>query len=246
MVLAGVVVGWFGFLAGFAVGPWVMCSDDCTAAPLNGIFLSGPLGLAAGSALGAIAWRMHWRRCSYLLAVAGASLAVLGLGVILSWPEPLREAEVVRGEVVDCSSPSLLSAASIAGWRATIASEQWMTPRPHWESDVQRMLARSDGVVLTVRAQQRQDFYRRREPWRYGRLDATGWRRDGKTERFYARFAGSNCAHYGRVRPGDFVLDWEASTVSPPDVLPTFLGLSVIKPVHPKWRPPTTARATSS
>jgi len=138
---------------------------------------------------------------------------------------------------LDCQSPPSMSSEGITRWRDIIRSEKRMTPRKDWESDVDRMVSITDGVGLTVRVLRKQEFLRRRKPWRYGRIDPTGWHGVDQSEHFFARFSGKDCTAYSRGETQYFALEWEASNVSPPDILPTFLGLYVINPVSREWRP---------
>src|SRR5204863_369748 len=91
-IVAAAVVGLFGLLGGSCFGPSYFSVDGMgTAAPLNGIFLSGPAGVALGVALGVVASRRNWRPLMFggmlLLVSAGALLG----GMALNWPESYVE-----------------------------------------------------------------------------------------------------------------------------------------------------------
>ncbi|PYQ29663.1 MAG: hypothetical protein DMF56_11930 [Acidobacteria bacterium] len=239
-IVAAAVVGLFGLLGGSCFGPSYFSVDGMgTAAPLNGIFLSGPAGVALGVALGVVASRRNWRPLMFggmlLLVSAGALLG----GMALNWPESYVEGYELEGEISACRSPLLLRDQAVSQWRKTLSSERWMKPRRGWEADLDRLIAHSDGVVLTVKVHRRRDFYQHREPWRYGRIDPTGWRRKSNTAEFFARFAGPDCAAYRLGERRYFMEESELRGEYLPDTLPPFLGLPLITPVSPEWRPPT-------
>jgi hypothetical protein len=237
VLVAAILIGLFAFLGGFYVGPRFLCVDDCPSAPLNGIFTSGPLGLLIGAIVGLLAWLRRWPSPRFFVVVGVTSVVALAGGTCLSWPEPFLESRLIEGEVVRCGAPVDLSSAARTRWRGYIADSPWMRPRDGWEADIGRLLQADPGVVLTIHLRGRKDFYRRREPWHYGLISTAGWKRDTKTDQFFARFSGGACSSYQLGQTLDFKLDWEASTVSPPDILPAFLGLYVVNPVPKVWRP---------
>jgi hypothetical protein len=44
--------------------------------------------------------------------------------------------------------------------------------------------------------------------------------------------AGDSCVAYHPGTSGTYALEWLASSVSPPDILPPFFGLKVMQPVR--------------
>jgi len=74
-------------------------------------------------------------------------------------------------------------------------------------------------------------LYRSAKPWSAGKLVTSGWKHDGRTKDFFASYAGDSCAAYGPGTRSTYAVDWLASAVSPPDLLPSFLGLEVLQPV---------------
>jgi hypothetical protein len=240
-IVAAAVVGLFGLLGGSCFGPSYFSVDGIgTAAPLNGIFLSGPVGVMLGALLGAAASLRNWRSWVFAGVLVLVAVGVLLGGMALNWPESYVEGRQIEGEISACRSPLLLRDEAVSQWRKTLSSEQWMKPRPGWEADLDRLIAHSDGVVLTVKVRKRRDFYQHREPWRYGRVDPTGWRRKSNTEEFFARFAGPGCTAYRLGERRYFMEEsGEISGEDLPHTLPRFLDLHVITPVAPEWRPPT-------
>jgi hypothetical protein len=72
-------------------------------------------------------------------------------------------------------------------------------------------------------------------------LVTSGWRSDNETRDFFARFAGSDCRTYDDLGMRHFRQEWEPSPITPPDILPTFLGLYVVTPTTEDWQPRETA-----
>ena len=95
------------------------------------------------------------------------------------------------------------------------------------------MLERDPGVVVLMLVHHRWDVYEQRKPWNRGRLRATSSDRVA-VEGYFAR--GASCSQFTHGHRVFYSPDWEASSLSPPDILPTFLGLHVLQPVPGKFR----------
>ena len=142
---------------------------------------------------------------AFVAALITAAAAVAGVTLYLSLPRDRWEGFVIDAEIRDCQSPA-----------------------------VPRLLERDRGVVLSMTVSRRWDIYEHRKPWNRGRLYAKS-SRTTTTERYFARVENGSCSqfHYGDRRM--YAPEWEESNVSPPDVLPTLLGLYVLKPVPARF-----------
>lgn len=98
------------------------------------------------------------------------------------------------------------------------------------------MLRDDPGVVLTLSVHRTRDVYRQAKPWNRGQLRATRWSSINEDQRYFARFAGAGCDGYPIGQRRLFAPEWEASSVSPPDILPPLLGLSVLEDVPPNFQ----------
>lgn len=227
----GVIAGYFG--------PIFLCRD-CTDAPLNGLFISGPAGLLVGIGIAVLSVRLRLRTLSAIVATGAVLIALLGIA--LGLPEPRVVGEVVRANVVGCSRPAELVPAAVARWRALLAGNSSMD---RFEIDqVPKMVSQSHGVVLSINVRARKEFFRHREPWRYGAVTAGAWKPEAKTEQVFARYAGGDCAQYSLNSNVIFAREWQSSNVTPPANLSAFLGLYSVYPVTSEWSP--TAPLSSS
>jgi hypothetical protein len=98
------------------------------------------------------------------------------------------------------------------------------------------MLQRDHGVVVTLLIHRRWDIYERRKPWVAGQLIAKTSNETKNVEKYFARIATQSCAAYSTGLRKTYMPEWEASSVSPPDILPTFLGFPVLKDVPARYR----------
>jgi hypothetical protein len=229
-------LGLLGFVFGFAVGPmWL--SPHSNIAPIIGIFYTGPAGFVVGLFAGA--W-VSYRRlgpssCLYVFVVS-ATAVVFG-SLYLCLPKPLWVGFIIDAELNSCMpAEAAVPAAFERMERHVAAFEGWRQPRPGWREDILRMLRTRPGVVLTVVVHRRREIEEETVPWKRGQVSARKWVRLGVREKYFARFAGSRCSDYRLGEDGYFAPEWEASDVSPPDILPTFMGLFVLEAVPEKFQ----------
>jgi hypothetical protein len=160
-------------------------------------------------------------------------------GALLYWrpPEGRWQGLLIDAEVRGCDPPSAFASEAMARWTDPLSEEAaWRSPRSGWKEDVPLMLEKDRGVVLTLFVHRKRDVYEQGKPWSDGRLRAHGWKSIGELEPYFARFAGPSCDGYPLGARRFFSPEWEASSVSPPDILPTFLGLRVLQDVPPQFR----------
>ena len=81
VVLAMLIIGCTGFMGGYFGGPLI--GRDGTAGPLNGIFISGPIGVVVGAAVGGFSVDRKWEASRYCATVAVSALAMAALGTLL-------------------------------------------------------------------------------------------------------------------------------------------------------------------
>jgi hypothetical protein len=218
--VAGLVLGLIGFSRGF-FGPL-------------GIFGAGPLGFVLGVAVGAAAALSRFRTVTFLLTLLASGVVWSGVTLYWSLPGDRSQGLISDAETRGCDLPGTFVAEAIARWERSNAYNA--PPRPGWKEDVLRMLENDRGVVLTLFVHRKREVYEQRKPWNRGQLRATRWKSVGELERYFARFAGASCQGYPVGARRFFSPEWEASGVSPPDILPTFLGLNVLEDVPPQFR----------
>jgi hypothetical protein len=79
---AAAIVAIAGFVGGYFGTFWL--GRYGSAAPLNGIFISGPVGLFVGGAVGIVTFLRNSRFLVYALSVVVAAIAMLSAGVLLN------------------------------------------------------------------------------------------------------------------------------------------------------------------
>lgn len=229
------LLGSVGFLCGY-FGPLAL-SPEANQGPLLGIFITGPLAFAFGIVFGVIAAALNIRNSTFIALLALCAVLTASITLYLSLPEDRFQGYVVDAEIRGCQSPERYVAAAEARWDTWNAETTWRSPRQHWKNDIPRMLERDKGVVLSLLTHRRWDIYEQRKPWNRGRLRVTQSAPRRESENYFARAPDRSCSDF---RIGDrriYAPEWEASAVSPPDILPTFLGLYVLEDVPQKFRP---------
>jgi hypothetical protein len=229
-VIAAIVLGATGFLCGY-FGP-LMLNPDANDAPLFGIFITGPLGALLGATIGIVAAASSLSRQSFAAILAALALMTAGLILYLSLPEDRLDGFVIDAETVACEGPTSLVDEATARWEKWNSETQWRTPRPRWREEISGMIARDRGVVLRMVARRRWEIYKQRKPWNRGRLVLYPSRKQ-VSERYFVR---GSCDAYRTGTRDLYAPQWEASSVTPPDILPTFLGLDVLEPVPERYR----------
>jgi hypothetical protein len=229
---AAATLGAIGFACGF-YGPLAF-NPEANQGPLLGIFISGPLGLGVGVFLGSVAAILRLRPVAFVLVLAAAGIVVGTSTLYYSLPKSRWQGFVIDAEVHGCTSADPFVAAAVARWDTS--NPAWRTSRLGWKEDVPRMLQADRGVVLTLLVHRRDDVYAEQKPWNRGRLTSRRLNALPRFQPYFARFAGSSCADYSIGTRRLFAPQWEASNVSPPDVLPTLLGLFVLADVPPEFQ----------
>jgi hypothetical protein len=154
---------------------------------------------------------------------------------VLCLPEPELRARILDAEVRGCEPPGPLADAATKQWETRIASTS-TPPRPSWKRDAARMLGADPGVVLDLTIVRERAVYEKRRPWNRGARFAAPWRESGKSQRFFARWAGASCDNYANIGRNVFLPSSAATGAWPPDQLPNYLGLELLGPVPPEYR----------
>jgi hypothetical protein len=231
--------GWDPFLTFPAIGGLLLGAVGLSGGFYGQVGTTAlPLGAALGVVVGLAAAILNWRIPAFLatLIVSGAALTAADLYWRL--PEDRAQGFIVDAEVRGCDIPAALVGEAVARWeRSNVADAGWRSPRAGWKEELPRMLENDRGVVLTLLVHRKRDVAEQRKPWNTGELSATRWDSVEKVDRYFARFAGPTCAGYPSGGRRFFSPEWEASAVSPPDVLPSFLGMFVLQDVPPRFQP---------
>jgi hypothetical protein len=229
-LIASISLGILGFIAGY-FGPLYL-NPTGNQGPLLGMFAGAPAGLMLGLVLGVAMMRAG--RGAFVAAVGIAAVAVVAGVLFLSLPEDRLEVQVVEGTVTQCAAPAAFVDAAAAKWSSS--GDQEPVRGSSWRDQIPAMLARDRGVVVTLRVEHRWSIWRQRKLWNANALRATT-SPGNSTENFFMR--NVDCAEPA-VQAGrrvESAAQWEVSSVSPPDLLPTFLGLHVLRPVPETFRP---------
>ena len=225
------LLGLVGFMCGY-FGP-ILLNPTANQGPLLGIFITGPLGVIAGLILGTIVELKRPQKAIAIPLIAALILSALTL--YRSLPEDLYQGFIIDAEVIGCERPASFVSAAVARWDSIKSTSDYKV-RSEWKSDIIRMITTGKGAVLKLKVHRKKKIYEQRTPWNRGHLVASAWEPVGVTENYFIRDQGGSCSD---IRVGQRALYspiWEASQVSPPDVLPTFLGFHTLQPVPPKFQ----------
>jgi hypothetical protein len=225
--------GIVGFLSGF-IGPMIF-NPSANQGPMLGIFITGPAAFVVGGLFGAISAfnKLSTRHNLYALIVC--SVFVTGFLINVSVPEPRTLGFVVDAEIRDCKFAESAVDGAIARWDKTTWSESYQ-PRPNWKADISNMVKRDKGVILDLFIFRKRKLYENQKPWNRGQRAASDWQDENNITSYYARFAGASCADYTDRTRKLYSPSWEASSLSPPDILPTFLGFYVLESVPEQYK----------
>jgi hypothetical protein len=228
--LAGAsAMGFVGFICGY-LGP-VYLNPDANAGPLLGIFITGPLGALIGALVGIGGALARLRLATFAILVAVCASIVAGATLYKALPEDRWDGTIIDASIRECRTPDTLVAGAVAKWDRWNGKSTWRVPRPGWKEDVADMLQRDKGVVLVMFVYRERKVLRQRKPWNRDILHATAWQENGRMEMYFDRSTQGSCAPYPFGRSAFYSAAWEASDVSPSDVVPSFLGLSVLRDV---------------
>ncbi len=227
------VLGCTGFICGY-YGP-IILNPGANQGPLFGIFISGPISLFVGIFLGLVAGFAGLKGRANAFALGAASLIVSAVTLTMSLPTPRYVGFIVDAEIRGCKQPGELVADRVAWWNKTQDTKDW-SKRLGWEEDVDRIIKKDTGVVLDMWVYRERKLYEQRKFWNRGKVEATAWSAENKSKQFYTRNLGGSCSKYIYGMRKLYFPQWETSTVSPPDNLPTFLGLHVLQDVPVEYQ----------
>ncbi|MEW6743962.1 MAG: hypothetical protein AB1486_14520 [Planctomycetota bacterium] len=231
----GAAAGVAGLICGY-FGTFLLAAEPSNVAPVIGILITGPLGLALGAVVGAL---LGLTRCPTIVVVPILALVAGGtaaLALVATRPTFEPAAELVEGTIVSCNPVTELLAQRLEHWRSeaqrvTVAG--FANVRPGWEEDVPAMAAARPGVVLTIHRRHGAWFEER--AWGWGTRDRRlgPWVADARTEQVFLPTSIDPSTFVPDGLESRFLLVWERSDDYPPTVLPEFLGLHVIREVPP-------------
>jgi hypothetical protein len=187
------VLGITGFLCGF-IGPMVL-APDANQGPMVGIFISGPGGVLLGVILGGLVKLAGWTpsRSRQALQACAVLLAIVTLYFCI--PMPSYRADVVEGEIRSCIPAGSLRDKAIKDLKHTSAGHRPSKPI-NWEEKFDHAIGEKPGVVLTVHMTRFSRVFEKQARWNRGDLLAKDWKAADKDVRYFADYAGSDCAQY--------------------------------------------------
>jgi hypothetical protein len=236
IAVAAGVLGTVGFLCGF-IGP-LKLNPSANQGPLTGIFFTGPGGFLLGILLAILPPFRGWRPPAFAGLITVVALLVGASTLYGSLPEDRYQGSLVDATVEGCMPPTALVDVAERTWtRYNLQDQAWRTPWPNWQSTLSQAAASPDGVVLRLHIHRTRKIYELRKPWNYGRLSATRWKSVERSENHYSRQNGASCTQYTLGERRIYAPAWEPSDVSPPDILPTYLGLYVLQAAPPRFLP---------
>jgi hypothetical protein len=238
LLLWPLALGALGFAAGF-FGPLVF-SPDANQGPLLGILITGPGGALLGLVLGLAVRLLRLPAVIEWQLLIGAAAFLLFATLYASLPEPRVRGYVIEAEVRGCGTPVQALDRGLRHWERILAGAP---ARSGWQEDARRSAMIDPGVVLSMSIVRRINIYEHRKPWNRGRITAGDPRAPSSPRRYYARYAGRDCARYAA---GTRALYYAAFSTAPPvhdprEWPPTtdiaaFLNLQVIEPIPDEYR----------
>jgi len=232
MLAGAAVLGAVGFTCGF-FGPIVL-SPEANQGPLLGIFITGPLGVVVGAALGLLSLALRLSGSAFVRALTACAVVGGGATLFAALPEDRTLGFVIDAEVVECTSPDTKLEEARGSWERVLASYPTDRQRKGWREEGAALLAKDPGAVVTLEVRRRWDVRERRKPWNRGAMVLRDRGAQGR-ERYFARGAEA-CASLVPGTQARYAPEWEYASVSPPDILPTFLSLHVLHPVPERFR----------
>jgi hypothetical protein len=232
-LVSALLLGGVGFICGY-FGP-IYLNPSSNLGPITGIFFTGPGGCVLGLILGLFASRARIGPVGFGVLLLLAAIGVAGGSLYLSLPGANDIGFIIDAEIKDCKPPAEYRAEVLDRIRR-MEEGGWRPLRPGWAEDFDRLAAKDPGVVLTLLVHRKRRVYEQGNPWNKGELRASAWDSPKAPERYYARYAGPGCSAYPLGTRRFFAPDWEASHVSPPDILPSYMGFYVLEDVPEKFR----------
>jgi hypothetical protein len=232
-------LGVTGFAAGF-FGP-IALNPEANQGPLLGIFITGPLGILSGLAIGTVC-RFAPVTDAFRQRMLVGLCAVLGLGTLYAClPEPAVRGYVIEANLEACTAPSHAFEAALEDWEDAVARVTWATPPANWKDVARRNVERDTGAIMTMRVVRRTAIYEHRKPWNSGTKTAGPWETVDDAERYYVGDGATSCAEYA-ARGSDLYTPFSDSTYGspsrewPPTDTTGFLRLSELGPVPAEYR----------
>jgi hypothetical protein len=235
ILLWALILGGTGLATGF-FGPLTFV-PEANQGPLLGLIVTGPAGFVLGIVLGTLFRFLPVERAFNLKALCGGAMLVALVTLSFSMPEPRVVAYALDAELEGCTSPEASAPEAIQYWERRVAAAPWATPRGGWKESAPQMLRNSGGVVLHLRVRRTNPIREHRKPWNRGYIDAAGWRTEGESRAFYARYAGSACDAYGAPRTSVYYDTMQSSTDWPPREPGGFLDLITVRRVPQHLQP---------
>lgn len=236
------VCGVVAFVFGAFAQDWLLA--DATPMSFLVGFITAPTAFMIGIVLGVLSelsgLKASTDRMLLLFAIPIMAVATLLL-VIFRYTEFSPEAYLVEAEITGCEKPQDVIEEKNGYWRDQIAENRrrgGRNPRPDWQQDVPRMLRETPGLVLSLHVVQESAV--RIHRWRWGDvwLKADPWTTVDQTKKVFAHGdagLGTSCDQIAQGKAGFWALNWEQSEGFPPEALPEFLSLYVIKPVPAEY-----------
>ncbi len=228
-LLGAIALGVVGFLSGF-LGPMIL-NPGANQGPMLGIFMTGPGGFVLGWVIGyvfaekGLGWRKQVKTFC-LVAIGGGGLILF---FCLFANSDIRRGIILDGEIRGCQSSEKLAAEKVTEWRDHFQRVDYLTPRPGWEKDLDRMVAEDQGVIIELFIHRQWALYEKTKPWNRGEIRSQTSNRDTKkTLTYYSRINGSSCSDYPIGRRQLFHPRREPAKTNPPDSLPAFLKMPVL------------------
>lgn len=233
LTVSALLLGAVGFLCGVIAPPILDPASDQGAE--LGIQVTGPLAFLAGMVFGLIPAVRRMTHLRFAAWLAGLAAITFACTLYLSWPDDRWRGFVVDGEVSGCQSAASVVPAAERKWRAFYSQTAWLSPRPGWEAAIRSMLQNDHGVVVTLDVRQRWDVYEQRKPWNRGRLVARRSREPHRAK-YFARAQDCLSPQLARGHRSRYAPEFEGSVANPPDILPTFLDLYVLRDVPARYQ----------
>ncbi len=229
IIISVLLMGAAGFLAGF-FGP-IVVTPDANQGPLLGIFITGPLGVAAGAIFGFILPRVTRERFRLPILIALAAMFFVGIItglVFLRGPEFVGR--LYFAEITNSRPASDLIPAAILRWEDS-AKQHAYTPPAGWQEDRRRMVADVKGNVVTLKNVSLWYVHRQRKPWNMGRYTFTIQPSGGELDAYTVADVKLISPGWFMSKSSDVPAEW------PPRNIGDFLGVVEIIPAPPEFRP---------
>ncbi len=227
IILGTVSHGAIGFILGSALP--LLLKPGSNLGPLLGIIGIGPFGLIWGLVLGMILTLFRCEPKSQIVWMCLSLAGFTGLTFFLSFSQEKLGVFILDGEILKCISQDSLEfenlmSQRIEWWESGLNSESHASD---WGKRVRSRIKPDPGVVFQILIH-RETNQTPNEPDQIKHLQ---WQDVQRKEWVFCRIHDMECEADLIGKRSLFTLTWESSRLSPPDTLPAFLGLKVLKPV---------------